>query len=240
MIILLIIVGIIFLSSVVFLYFIKSNFMENNDSVFSAEPVNLFVQSCLKQTAEKAIFENSLQGGFFLIPNNSQNKITYYNMNGLIDYPSDSKIASELSSYISNMIGLCLNDFSQFKLNGYDFMELPRNYSVSVLLVNEKIYVVLDLLLIVKKDAFQKQYSRFEVTLPAHDFYQSILLSRQIVDTMQNGQFCLNCFSMQAEANNLTIQFFPVEAKEHIIEIRDADYLLDNQKHLFIFGVKDE
>lgn len=78
--------------------------------------VNLFIESCLKQTAEDAIASNAKKGGFYLDPLSfvyySQNDIPFYLFQNRNVSPTKEMLESSLSFYIENHLQYCLDEFS--------------------------------------------------------------------------------------------------------------------------------
>jgi hypothetical protein len=89
------------------------------------KPINIFIESCIRNTATDGIFFNGLQGGYYqnyqLAEPYSFLAIPYHYHLGNNYFPSLQTIEAELSRYIEINLKYCINDFTDFKKLGYGF-----------------------------------------------------------------------------------------------------------------------
>lgn len=93
--------------------------------VTSSDPIELFVNLCLDDIAEKGVYVIGLQGGYYdgdsLSEENPFVKIPYYWFEQEDKMPSKEFIQQELAEYVElNLLG-CINDFESLKEQGYIF-----------------------------------------------------------------------------------------------------------------------
>ncbi len=84
-----------------------------------------FVESCMSQVGERAIYDTSLQGGYYRPPELSAQyfyiDVPYYWRNGTNYMPAKDQLESELALYLfENLNTGCLDDFTSFKEIGYN------------------------------------------------------------------------------------------------------------------------
>jgi len=91
---------------------------------FTFESIKLFINSCLDDTAENGIYFLGLQGGYYdsdsIISGELKLKIPYYWYQGEDKMPSKEEIEIELSRYVKDKLPECINDFDEFKKQGYE------------------------------------------------------------------------------------------------------------------------
>ena len=86
------------------------------------EPIYSFVQQCLDETSRQAVIYVSERGGYYNVPEQSFAETTpYYLYEGTNLMPSKGIIAEELSLYVNENIGYCLNDFFSFTSTRHGF-----------------------------------------------------------------------------------------------------------------------
>ncbi len=89
-----------------------------------AAPIKASIDSCLEQTAIDALIYTSSQGGYFELPKYSVKSgfsgVPYYFYENKQIVPSISKIENEISSYINEELLFCLENFIQFRKEGFE------------------------------------------------------------------------------------------------------------------------
>jgi len=115
------------------------------------QPVKLFVESCLKKTAQQGIYFIGMQGGYYAVPDFSEKfsiiSVPYYFYHGNLSYPSKHIIESELSDYVADNIESCINDFSIFQDGGYEvyYENITVNTSINknvIMMINYPIKLI--------------------------------------------------------------------------------------------------
>lgn len=91
----------------------------------SYDSIKLFVDLCLKDTAEKGIYAIGLQGGYYyndsLRQENPFIKIPYYWHEQKDLMPSIEVVQKQLAEYVESSFPKCINDFENLKTQGYEF-----------------------------------------------------------------------------------------------------------------------
>ena len=117
-----IILGIVVLG-LFFFIFLTPNNINSNVVAFEKSTINNYITSCLKQASEDALFLLGKQGGninpeSYLESNDF--RISYLYKNEETNVPSKKNIEEQLSKYIDNNILTCLNNFDDFKKQGWE------------------------------------------------------------------------------------------------------------------------
>lgn len=93
--------------------------------IVSIEPIELFVNLCLNEIAEKGVYVIGLQGGYYdgdsLNEENPVVKIPYYWYEQEDKMPSKEIIQEELTEYVELNLLSCIDDFKSLKEQGYTF-----------------------------------------------------------------------------------------------------------------------
>lgn len=111
-----IVIGLIILGVVGFLILLSSEKSPQEiPVVLETSAITSYVEECLYSTTEKAILENGISGGYFLLPEHSTTdffeNVPYFDLQS---FPSDEIIADEVGKYVDVMLDFCLDDFEVF------------------------------------------------------------------------------------------------------------------------------
>lgn len=232
-----IIVGIIVLAVALSLFFISGEKKTINPKVISTSAITSMVENCIKSTAQEGIFENSRQGGYFILPEYSTQDL-FENVPYFINiskFPEDKVLAKELGSYIDTLLDFCL-DFSTFEKQGYN---ISIGTPVSEVALNQKEFQMdTKLALKIRLGTQTKELTNFRVSVPAKQFYQDVVLARKIVGSMDQEDVCLTCFANLADQNGVYVGILPIHNQTYVFDLKDNDYLIDKEVFHFKFGVK--
>lgn len=105
------------------------------------QPLNSFVEDCLRSTIAEAINLVSFQGGYYSVPEPyttlSGIEIPYYWHENLLLVPTKSMVEEQLSAYLEEMLPSCTNGFAAFKELGYTVSE--GSVSASAVIAAEEV-----------------------------------------------------------------------------------------------------
>lgn len=244
-----IILGIIILLSVVAFISIKSwiitqeaNVEEQKtlSAVSTGEATKSYVESCIESTTRNAILDNSLSGGYFVLPKKSTtnlfDNVPYYYQNKNDLYPTNNVIAEEIAQYVDEMLFLCINDFRTFREQGY---EIASQNPVSEASISpQKIILRTNFPITIQIGTITKDISDFIVEVTATEFYQDILTAREMVKNQEGDKICLTCLSNLAVENDLFINILPSIENTYIIDITDNNYIINEQNYRLRFALQ--
>jgi len=236
------IIGVLILISVVLFFLLKSDIVKEEipqEVILSGQNVRNYIQSCLETTAKEAILENGFSGAYFILPDFSTtdlfDNVPYYLVLGKNLAPSDEMIAEEIGKYVDSFLDLCLDGFKTFE--GYDIKE--GQPSSEVKLSAKRIIVKTNLPITITIGDSTKDISKFEVQIPADQFYNNILTARKIVEGT-GEEICLTCFSNLAKENDLFVNILPTFNNTYIFDIKDNNYLIKDENYHLRFAVQYE
>ena len=204
------------------------------------QPVNRFVNSCIKNIGKEGLVFIGKQGGYFDLPkpHNREFYTAYYFYLDRNLMPTISKIEDELAKYLTQKLPDCLKDFEELKKIGYQIEYTPVNITTkinsnSVLLnVNFPIKITID-----QKTFNVKDFSETFEGINLFEIYQ---LSRVITeDSVKNPKkICFICIIKLSIQNNLITEFFKIDNESLLVVITDKKYQINNQNYEFIFSNK--
>ena len=234
-----IVIGMIVLvaASLLFFTFSEEKKIQPQAKIISTSAITSLVEKCIGSTAQEGIFENSRQGGYFVLPEHSTTDLfedVPYFVN-LSNFPEDKILAKELGSYIDTVLDFCL-DFSTFEKRGYN---ISSGTPVSKVSLNQNDFNIdTNLPIKIKLGTQTKQLSSFQVKVPAKQFYQDITLARKILGSMDNQEVCLTCFANLADQNKVYVGILPIHNQTYVFDLKDNDYTINQELFHFKFGVK--
>lgn len=239
-----IILGIIILLIIGGIFYFVPKEIKNKETprIIETESIKSYIKQCIYSTAQKAILENGRRGGYFLLPKHSTTdlfeNLPYYLDSEQSMFPSNEVFAEESGEYIDTMLDLCLNDFEYFKEQGYniDF----QNSSSKVTLNSQKLIIETTLPLKITLGEQTKEISIFKTDVPAKQFYQNIIVAKEIIQSQEGEEVCLTCFSSLAQENDLFVAVLSHHNNTYIFDITDNNYLIGEEKYHLIFAVKYE
>ena len=263
-----IVVGILLLFLIAFVLFLSSEYIKNAgqgkdtlDHSISVNnyadlenyadlgsPVQLYVEQCLRTTAENAIMKNSRYGGYFITPSRTSKTPTDFDNDFAnvaprvpvytqLDFISDEKIAEEINMYVISLVDICFNDFKSFKEQGYE-VSLTKDSSAVTLFANATLIINAEIPLIIKKGEKIQKLSSFEVKVPVDQFYEDLNTAKRIAGSYSEKGVCVSCFSDLSEKYDLEVRMEKIDDGTYIIDILDKNFFVDKEEYHFIFGVK--
>jgi hypothetical protein len=120
-----IILGIVIIVTVSLVFFLNQPKLEEDIIIDqNIVPIKSFVESCIDQIGQNALYFTALQGGYYKTksPKEAYSFIeipVYWDINKA-SVPSIETIETEILDYIKNNLQDCLNNFSVFKEQGFD------------------------------------------------------------------------------------------------------------------------
>jgi hypothetical protein len=128
-------------------YFLLKN---SNFSVLGPSPefkvINDNVEKCLENSTLEGIYFIGLQGGYWNVPGDKESYLVMeepvYVNKGVVTMPSKDTIEKELALAINESIRICINNFEDYKSQGYGF-EGGEIKSIKTDIENDKITTTL-------------------------------------------------------------------------------------------------
>jgi len=153
------IVGIIILFSAALIIYLKPDIIFPEKIPEEVQPIKTYVESCMNNLAEEAVFILGSQGGYVELPVNIAEdptayvggtfKIPYWYYEGNSRVPSKEEVAEQISNYIDSNLEDCLLNFTAFK-EMFD-ISVIKEQKTTIQIVEENINVKTDYPLIIKQ-----------------------------------------------------------------------------------------
>lgn len=131
------------------------------------QPIKDYVEHCIAQVGEDAVYLVGLQGGYYEIYGESiglsgYSVPIYFYLNKTV-IPTLEDIEKEVDRYIEDNIDGCLDNFSMFKNQGFDIEVSTKKSNSSI--IGTKIYFDLYHPLEISKENFKSNINKFSYML---------------------------------------------------------------------------
>ncbi len=202
------------------------------------KPVYTFVEKCIKETSEDAVYHIGDNGGYFISPNNSlDNHIPVYFDKGEVNVPSVEDIEKELELYMDDMLFFCVKNFVDFP----DFNVRQGEIKSEVKIEKGKVLFDIKYPLSISKGESSYVFSDFEYGVDVRLFLIQNVSSNLIKYQKEFPEdLCLSCIEELAIDNEVYIIMRDFEKGVIIFEIVDAESEIKNQEYVFYFANKYE
>jgi len=191
-------------------------------------PVKSYVEACMANLASDAVFLASMQGGYVQVPIeiaenpdsyvNAGFKIPYWLYNSQDRMPTKANIEEQIAEHITNELGLCLNNFSDFS----DFViSSEGGISTKVSIRTKDVMVKTEFPLKVEKKQGPKTSLKDFTATVTDNFGEKYELAKSIMEAENQAAF-LEDLTMEMIAASA----FPNEGMELVCGKRE--YHIDN------------
>jgi len=222
------IVGIIV---ILFIYF-KPN-LETEKVNPDALPIYNYVNDCLKETGEKAVFYIGQTGGYFIKPNlSTDNNIAYYYDKGENHMPSKESIERELSLYMDNMLFFCVEGFNNFP----DFNVSQKEIITKAKINEGKVKFDVTYPISVSKGGKTYSFEKFSTEVPVRLDVIYNVLGKIMQEQMVNPDICITCLDDIATENDMYIDMYNPDEETVIFIIKDDNSKIKSESYKFIFA----
>ena len=187
----------------------------------SVENIQTFIIDCYEETSKHALKKIGFQGGYYNKPDYYYEMdwafIPYYYYQGLQLMPNKKTIESELSSYVDNNLGSCVNEI-QFPNFNLEYQQPSTQTSIKSESV--KLNTNLPLSIDYKGTITTFQLRQHPLTLKS-----SLNDIIEIADFITNSHtenpdlMCINCISELAEQKELYVDFISLETDTTLVMI---------------------
>jgi len=231
-----IIIAIIIVAVILLFIFTRSETEPDVEIGPEIRHIHNFVQRCILQTGESAVYRIGRTGGYYELSDKSTNEgVAYYYDKGGILIPQKEIIESELSLYMDEMLDICTNDFIDFP--DYEITS-GEVQSVSKILSKGVSFEVSYPLRIIK-DKKTLLLEDFEIEIPVR-FLTVYNTANSIVNGMTKEGYCIDCAYNVLKENNLFLQTRDFEDEDIIFYIIDKNSSILDEDFIYIFASKYE
>jgi hypothetical protein len=194
-----VIVAIILVSTISVLLILnkpKSNSQSQDSQVIS------FIEDCIKQTGEQAIYYNGLSGGYYLSPKlSTDNKIPYYYYEGKDYSLSEQRYEEELSKFMDSTLPFCTKNFIDFP----DFNISQGEVKTKTKITNKSVIFDVIYPLSIKKGDTSYFYKDFSYEVPVKLGIMHYSVNEFMKEQLKEPSLCISCLGEIAEKNNLYV-----------------------------------
>ncbi|MEW6063171.1 MAG: hypothetical protein AB1571_02260 [Nanoarchaeota archaeon] len=239
-----IILGIIIITLIAFLLFIRSESLSSFLKSISErarvvppefKPQAELIRSCLNGLGKDGLNLLGMQGGYIKVSgdpavNYIGLNVAYLNYNSKNMVPSLRFMESELENYIAQNAKDCLINMSDVKIIR------AGDIDANVDILNDKVSFNINWDIDIEKDDLKFQLSNFKYDVPVRlgelrDII-NVMVDRQISD---RDTLCLSCIVDDGIKNNLYIQMYTYN-EDLIFVINDPKSVFDDRQYKFIFA----
>ena len=205
---------------------------ENVDPV--VEPVYLYVENCMEETAKNAILDTSQFGGYFISPDLSiDNGMPYYLYDERDNMPSKREISEQISLYLDSSLFFCLGEFEDF--SGFEITAGPSETIVTI--EDEEVIFNIKYPLTVTKGNSSFVFEDFVVKVPARlgVIYDSIdyYMNEQMISPKG---ICVTCAHEISTTEDLYFNTIDYDEETVIFTIKDENIKINKEDLVFNFA----
>ncbi len=225
----------IIIVAIIAIYFVFRSNLSGEKVEPEVEPIYSFIENCIQETGENAVYDIGQSGGYFIISEPSTNSgVAYYFDRGNNLMPSKERIEKEISDYVNNMIVFCINNFSDFSDFKLDMGQIESNVFIKPenVVINAKYPITITK---GEKNYFFESFKDIEIKVRLNTIYKSVL--EMINQQMENNnEICMNCIYGIAEKNNLYIEMLDYDDESIIFYIKDKNSKIKGENYVFRFA----
>ncbi|MDP2924862.1 MAG: hypothetical protein Q8N99_00660 [Nanoarchaeota archaeon] len=186
------------------------------------------ILECTDSATKDALEKVSLQGGYYAKPENAFNIgitfIPYYYYEGKYLMPEKTKVENELSSYVNDKIGNCIDNNKQ----GYDVSYNKANTKTTI--NKGEVMFLIDMPITIKdeKETIKIELKQAPV-LQKSKLYEIMEVARYITDSHKQypDMLCITCVADLAEERNLYVNSFDMEDNKVLFIISENETTRD-------------
>jgi hypothetical protein len=202
-----IIVAILIIGGIIAFFVLSDKLSPESSIPIEIQPINQFVEDCLKETSENALIRIGEQGGYFLIFDEPsiEGRIPYYLQGTKKSIPSEEEVGQNLAGFVREELSFCILNFKDFK---EDFKISHELKNVSVSILENSVRFSLDYPITITKKDTETTYQLKDFSLDIHARLNKIHeISEEIVLEQEKHpeSICLSCLYDLGFENNVNI-----------------------------------
>ena len=251
-----IIIAILIVAFVALFFSFRNGIQKEKSASPETAEIQNFVEECIYDVGEDALYFIGLHGGYYLPPRFSTSLgIPYYIKENKTLMPTKENIEVEISKYVDEALLLCSGNFKssqaaeKFPGNFTEFDNFKitsGEVKTSAKIFDEKVILNVNYPLTIIREEEKSRISKFETDIPVRlgIIYNasSFIVSEHLKNT---GEICMSCLLELQEKENLSImsQDSSEESNTIIYNLFDETYLFkekipETEKYLFRFAVE--
>jgi|APSaa5957512622_1039677.scaffolds.fasta_scaffold24011_1 hypothetical protein len=231
-----IIVAIVIVVTLILYFAVKGDLIFVSGINPEIEHIYSFVDNCVNQVSEDAIYQIGYSGGYFLTPEvASETGIAIYFDRGENLIPLKEDIENELSLYVNDMLFFCVQNFVDFP----DFIVDAGEIKSEVEIVEGKVIFYVNYPLSINKGDNTYSLKSFKTEIPSRlNTIYNVALEIILEQMLYYGGVCVNCVSEIAYENQVYVfmndDFFDSDIL--LFSIVDDLYKINEEDYTFYFA----
>ena len=239
-----VIIGIVIIAIIAIFLSMRSQVSETKpvSKGVDVEPVQLYVESCIKSVGEDAIVFTSRQGGYFELPELSttdyfSNTAYYFSIDKNL-MPSQERVEKEISKYMDNELFFCLKNFEDFRKEGMDIK--IANISTTTLILPSSVLFKVNMPLTIKTQQAKTGLSDFSGSLENIRLKTIYNITKDMTEEQMKkfDSICVSCILRMAIENDVYVDLQRLGNDTVVFTITDNNSIVKNQPLEYVFANK--
>ena len=234
-----VIIAILIVAGILLFFYVQNKTSSLTPSIpKDIQPINNFVQDCLRETGENALIRIGEQGGYFLMPEEVpfvDGRIPYYVYEDRNLMPQKEKIETQINGFIKQELSYCILNFKDFKSQ----QNITHNLkNVKTEINNGNVVISIEYPLTITKGDSASSFKDFHVIIPIN-INKEIMVSKTITENIisEKDGFCLSCIYDIAKDYNVQLDLLDY-GDSTIFSITDNSNKINNQSYEWSFAIK--
>ena len=227
-----IIVAVLIIAIVILFFSFRGKIQKENPETAQ---IQNFVQECLDETSEFAVFDIAEKGGYedpSKISSTVVFNTPYYLKDNKILMPSREKIQEEISKYVVKQMDFCIDEFALFP--GYNIAE--GKIIAESKIEPERVLVDINYPLTIIKSDSRFKLEDFNSEIPARFGIVYDAITEFIIQSKNYQGVCISCLVNISSENNLRSSFSDYDNKTTIFMVNDPQSELNNKEFVYVFA----
>ncbi len=228
-----IIISIVLIGGIALFFIFKGrgNFSDLRFSEIS--DIKSFVEECVKDAGEEAVYEVGIGGGYFFPPKTSNSdKIPYYYINGKNLMPMKEDVEREISLYANRKLTICSKNLEN--LEDFD-IENPSIKVKTKIELEEVVFNIVSSIKVSKAGTTSviEEFGSVRIPVRAGIVYDSIY---EIMKEQEGkNTICMSCILDVASKNDIEINLVEIGNGEVLFIVTDNHSKINDQAFNWIF-----
>jgi len=234
-----VIIGVFILLGVVLYFIVSSDFLNSDNVDTEVRPVYNFIQDCILEAGENAIYQIGSTGGYVVAKEpylklDSEDafsrKVSYYLEGDENLMPSLEVIEDEIDLYVDSMIYFCIADFRDFS----EFEVSEGEVKTESVIEEDKVVLNVNYPVSLGKGDDSYSFEEFSVEVPIR-LGRVYNVANEVLEKNSGKGICLSCLYDIGKENNVGVHM--IEGSEGIVfVINDKFSKINGNNYEFYFA----
>ena len=227
------IISILIIAIIVLFIFLRGNIQKEEIYQPEVAPIANFVQECIEETVEEAVYYLALHGGYLDPMEISETGETYYYQNGTFWYLTKEEAEKEIQDYFKRNFFICSSHFLDFP----DYIIEEGNFDIIAEIYQEKVLLKINYPITIKKEGKTLMVENFgtEINTRFGTIYQLI---DEFLKTNPQESLCLSCFSEIFNKKGFRSEIILTDKNTITFKIIDSSQNLNERDLEWVFTIK--